>query len=458
MKSAMDPRLLREWLEPDGLGGFASGTVGLIRTRRYHALLLAATTPPTGRNVLVNGFEAWIEAGEERVYLTPQHYASDVLDLSAVVLVAGFSPEPWPAWTWRLENGSEIRCELFVKHGSAIAAIRWWASRVEPGWTLAVRPFLSGRDAHALHRENDSFRFDTGQDGERLHWKPYDSVPGITSLSNGKWIAEPLWYRDFMLDEERARGLDCVEDLAAPGVFRWDLSAADGYWILAADDLDGSAELGGPAAAVYRHLRDSEQKRRAKFAEPLLRAADGYIVKRGDGRTIIAGYPWFTDWGRDTFIALRGLCLATGRLDDARSILLQWAGMVSEGMLPSRFAEEGGRPEFNSVDGSLWFVIVVREYLLVAAAQGELRPADRRTLLSVVETILRAYCGGTRYGIMMDSDCLLNAGEPGVQLTWMDARVGDWVVTPRMGKPVEVQALWINALHAASVIGTEWAV
>ncbi|MGH7658600.1 MAG: glycogen debranching enzyme N-terminal domain-containing protein, partial [Gemmatimonadales bacterium] len=290
----MDPRLLREWLEPDGLGGFASGTVGLIRTRRYHALLLSAETPPTCRYALVNGFDAWVESGRERAYLTPQHYAPDVLDLSAVVPVAGFSSEPWPAWTWRLENGSEIHCELFVKHGSAIAAMRWRATGGTPGGTLALRPFLSGRSAHARHSVNDSFRFDTTRNGECLHWKPYDSVPGITSLSNGEWNAEPLWYRDFMLEEERARGLDCVEDLAAPGVLRWDLSTGDGYWILA-DDVSGSAELRGSATAVYQHLRDSEQKRRVKFEEPLFRAADAYIVKRGDGRTIIAGYPWFTD-------------------------------------------------------------------------------------------------------------------------------------------------------------------
>lgn len=457
MTGSMDPRLLREWLETDGQGGFASGTVALLRTRRYHALLLSSTTPPTGRHVLVNGFEAWIENGSEQISLIPQHYAPDVLDLSSVTLPSGFSHEPWPAWTWQV-NETEIHCELFVKHSAPIVAMRWWATGPESGRTLALRPFLSGRDPHVLHHENDTFRFDTNQDGERLHWKPYDSVPGVTSLSNGNWTPEPLWYRGFLLEAEQERGLDCVEDLAAPGVLRWDLSNGDGYWILAPDLPAGSDELKGESAAtVYQNLRNAEQKRRAGFTSPLLLAADSYVVKRGNGKTIMAGYPWFTDWGRDTFIALRGLCLASGRLDDARAVIFEWAGKLSSGMIPNRFTEEGGA-EFNSVDASLWFVIVIREYIAAAEADDSLDPADQEELLGIVETILRAHVGGTRYGIRMDADWLLQAGEPGIQLTWMDAKTDDLVVTPRAGKPVEVEALWINALHAASVIDPEWAV
>jgi predicted glycogen debranching enzyme len=175
------------------------------------------------------------------------------------------------------------------------------------------------------------------------------------------------------------------------------------------------------------------------------------------GKTIIAGYPWFADWGRDTFISLRGLCLAAGRLDEARDILVAWAATVSSGMLPNRFPDHGEQPEFNSVDASLWFVIAVHEYL--DACTGRYQKAeggDEQTLRDAVASILTGYANGTRFGIRQDADGLLAAGEPGVQLTWMDAKVGDWVVTPRIGKPVEVQALWLNALAFASTWDARW--
>jgi predicted glycogen debranching enzyme len=213
------------------------------------------------------------------------------------------------------------------------------------------------------------------------------------------------------------------------------------------DDIGGLAE----------QVRDAERQRRQAFATPLDRAADAYLVRRGAGRTIVAGYPWFTDWGRDTFIALRGLCLAAGRLAEARDILVQWAGTVSEGMLPNRFPDSGDAPEFNSVDASLWYVVVVGELLEAAKQQGEvLGSGDRRALEAAVQAIVNGYAAGTRYGIQMTGDGLLAAGMPGVQLTWMDARVGDRVITPRIGKPVEVQALWLNALSIASKLDSGW--
>ncbi len=202
---------------------------------------------------------------------------------------------------------------------------------------------------------------------------------------------------------------------------------------------------------------ECERERRSGFDSPLSRAGDAYLVRRGNGKTIIAGYPWFTDWGRDTFIALRGLCLATNRLADARAILLEWAGLVSQGMLPNRFLEAGDEPEFNSVDASLWYVIAVHEFFQRLTAEGKRIPAtERKALEQAVCAILEGYSGGTRYGIRMDETGLLDAGAPGVQLTWMDAKIGDWVVTPRIGKPVEIQALWINALMIGARVDDKW--
>ena len=436
-----------EWLEADGLGGFASGTTAGLRTRRYHALLLAATTPPTGRMVLVNGLDAWLERPSSPApeYLTRQRYAPDFVAPVSGATLERFTADPWPAWRWRLEDGSRIEQELFVPRGLPAVALRWRVVEGTPEGALLVRPFLSGRDSHASHHENPVFRFEADVDGEQVTWRPYAGVPEVAALGNGRYRPDPQWYRRFLYAEERARGLEPEEDLAAPGVFCWDLASGDAILLLS---VAGTLAADGGAAATFARLRRAERARRHKFATPLERAADAYLVRRAEGRTVVAGYPWFTDWGRDTFIALRGLCLATGRLAEARSILLEWAGHVSEGMLPNRFADQGDVPEYNTADASLWYVVAVHDYLRAVESRGRAVPArDRRALGAAVRAIVEGHVRGTRYGIRATDDGLLAAGEPGVQLTWMDAKVGDWVVTPRVGKPVEIQALWLNALR-----------
>ena len=447
-----------EWLEADGLGGFASGTGAGRRTRRYHALLLVATTPPTGRFVLVNGFDAWLDTPAGGLALSSQHYTPDVIYPDGERRLEVFETEPWPRWTFRLEDGTRVEQELFVPGGTPAVALRWRLLNDTGRAVLRLRPFLSGRDHHSLHHENPVFRFDAAVDCERVTWRPYPGVPGTIALSNGTYEHQPVWYRNFFYQEERARGLDDTEDLASPGVFHWDLTQSDAVLILAADHTGGETrQVYGSAGGCLHLFREAEQKRRARFPSRLYRSADAYLVRRGQGRTINAGYPWFTDWGRDTFIALRGLCLATGRLDDARDILVDWAGAVSEGMLPNRFPDQGERPEYNSVDAALWYVAAVHDYLRAAAATAAKPARDvQETLRRAVEAIVAGYARGTRYGIRLDADGLLAAGEPGVQLTWMDAKIGDWVVTPRTGKPVEVQALWLNTLWIAGRFADKW--
>jgi predicted glycogen debranching enzyme len=450
-----------EWLEPDGLGGFASGTTAGLRTRRYHALLLTATTPPTGRMVLVNGLDAWVEKREretngvsgEREFLTRQRYAPDIIAPEEPAAIESFDADPWPTWIYRLRDGTRIEQELFVPQGLSLVALRWRILGNSGAIRLEVRPFLSGRDLHALQQANPAFDFEGAVEGDRVSWSPYQGVPRIDVVSNGSYRQAPEWYRNFLYAEERARGLDFEEDLAAPGIFSWDLAASEAVLIMGT----AGALPSDTAMQTFSRLRRAEHGRRARFASPLARAGDAYLVRRGSGLTIVAGYPWFTDWGRDTFIAIRGLCLATGRLSEARSILLQWAGLVSEGMLPNRFVDQGDSPEFNSVDASLWYVIAVHDYLRAVEAGGrKISESDRDTLADAVRAIISGYSRGTRFGIRLDRDGLLAAGEPGVQLTWMDAKVGDWVVTPRIGKPVEIQALWLNALRIAGEFTPEY--
>jgi len=451
-----------EWLETDGRGGFASGTSSGIRTRRYHALLLSATTPPTGRVVLVNGLETFIETAAGTFALSSQRYAPDVIHPDGASHITSFRSEPWPTWDFDFPDGTRIMQETFIEHAEGATVVIWTLTNGQ-GVALRARPLMSGRDYHSMHHENGAFRFAAGGGEAAVSFAPYDGQPGVICLSNAGYHHGPEWYRQFLYREERARGLDSTEDLASPGSFAWrlDRPGAQAVFVLKAGAPDAYDPLTRADVLTFARLaRERERCRRAMFRTPLDRAADGYLVARGSGRTIVAGYPWFTDWGRDTFIAMRGLCLATGRFEDARDILLEWASAVSEGMLPNRFPDYGELAEFNSVDASLWYVIAVHELLHTdqsRRAGPQLLTASQRTILrDAVLAIVSGYAAGTRYGIRMDGDGLLMAGVPGVQLTWMDARVGDRVITPRIGKPVEIEALWLNALSIAGAFDRRW--
>jgi predicted glycogen debranching enzyme len=481
MPPAIDNRT--EWLEADGLGGFASGTTSGERSRRYHALLLSATRPPSGRMVLVNGFDAWVETPAGKFAISTQCYSPDAVYPDGFTRIVDFQSEPWPTWTFRLSDSMTLTQELFVPHGISGCCLRWKLSTeaLSPGGrgqgegaraaaesvstgTLELRPFLSGRDYHSTHHENAAFQFDLQNRDGWLAWKPYHKVPAVLALANGEYRQDPEWFRNFLYQFELERGLDFLEDLASPGVFRFDLSQPAVLIFAAEEHTAAMMKAVGPntnaatgAADVFERIAYSESVRRKKFATPLHRAADQYLVRRASGQTIIAGYPWFTDWGRDTFISLRGLCLPIDKIEEAKQILLAWAGTVSEGMLPNRFPDAGDTPEFNSVDASLWFIVAVHELCDAASKRGRpIAVEDRQKLEAAILAIVDGYSRGTRFGIRMDSDGLLAAGEPSWQLTWMDAKVGDHVITPRVGKPVEIQALWLNALWIASRIDRRW--
>jgi len=443
-----------EWLETDGLGGFASGTVGLIRTRRYHALLLAAPEAGDSRGgenrvVHVNGVEVWLENDAGQHPLSSQRYAPDVVHPDGRDRVSDFTDEPWPKWTFSIAPGVRVEQEVVVLHDAPLVALSWTFSEGVKG-RLVVRPLLSARDYHSLHHENTAFSFKATRSPDLVSWRPYEAHPAILALSNGAYEQEPRWYRDFLYEEERARGLDHREDLASPGRFVFEAAAGEAILILGVDgaDVRRVASTASPTVCLEQ-VRDSERRRRSALSTRLHRSAADFVVRRGARSTIIAGYPWFTDWGRDTFISIRGLCIATGRLDVAERVLLSWSDHVSEGMLPNYFPDGARAPAYNSVDASLWFTVAVYDYCQAAAAADSLHPETNERLAAAVSAIVEGYWRGTRYGIHAAADALLAAGEPGIQLTWMDAKTDGRVVTPRIGKPVEVQALWINALRIA---------
>ena len=252
------------------------------------------------------------------------------------------------------------------------------------------------------------------------------------------------WYRNFEYDVERERGLDFTEDLFNPFVLRFDLPLEGAASVIASTDQRDISRVPQYRQAETTRRRDIEMASPVEdsFVRSLFAAADQFIVSRGDQKTIIAGYHWFSDWGRDTMIALPGLTLTTGKHEIARSILRTFARHVDRGMLPNRFPDAGETPEYNTVDATLWFFEAARAYL----AHTDDLDFVRNELYPVFADIIAWHVRGTRYGIKVDAEGLLSSGEQGVQLTWMDAKVGDWVVTPRRGKPVEIQALWYNAL------------
>jgi predicted glycogen debranching enzyme len=435
----------REWLEANGLGGWAMGTISGCLTRRYHGLLVAATRPPGGRMVLLSKLAETLVAGDRRIELDTNRYPGAVHPRGFTHL-ARFALEPFPTFEFEV-SGLRLRKTVAAVHGENTTVVLYEVVEADGEILLELRPLIAFRDAHALQRENGAIRFADASFREGVfRARPYERVPELVLQARGaSFHADPDWYRRFEYARESERGLEAHEDLFTHGVFRRTLAKGERFGVIAS-----TADVANRDPVA---LLDAERARRAALVEAasapdddtraLVSAADAFIVRRGeDLRTIIAGYPWFTDWGRDTMIALPGLCLATGRLDAAARILRAHVRWVDRGMLPNRFPEEGAPPEYNSVDAALWLFVAVRKYL-DAGGDDAFVLAE---LVPVLREIVDWHVRGTRHGIVVDDDGLLRAGAPGLQLTWMDAKVGDTVITPRHGKPVEIQALWYNAL------------
>jgi predicted glycogen debranching enzyme len=300
-----------------------------------------------------------------------------------------------------------------------------------------LRPLIAFRDYHSLAHANGALDPSVKVEPGRATVSPYRNLVDLSFAHNASELSlTGDWYYNFVYQVEQERGLDDREDLFNPFMLRFDVGRQRTASVIAG--------IPGHDIAEVEHLRKSETDRRAAWrATPLVAAADQFIVKRSDLKTVIAGYHWFSDWGRDTMIALPGLLLTTGHSEIAKKVLLAFSQHVSQGMLPNRFPDAGDTPEYNTVDATLWFFEAVRA-LLQSTGDHEF---VRTHLYPVLVDIIYWHIRGTRYGIHVESDGLLACGEPGVQLTWMDVKIGDWVVTPRTGKPVEIQALWYNALR-----------
>ncbi len=434
----------REWLETNGLGGWSSSTVTSAHTRRYHGLLVAALQPPVGRMVMLSKLDETIDLEGQQLELTTNIY-SGVVHPQGYRYLQHFSKNFFPVFTYEAA-GVRLQKTIAAVNGENTTLILYEVSGASPDFTLRLQPFMAGRDYHSLTRANDQMTEKFEFENEVFVARLYEGLPDLfLSVPGANFEAQPDWYYNFEYLVEKARGQDFAEDLFTPGTFNCRLKAGDKLGVIASTQNPNDRD----AIALFAQEKERRQKLVSRLpvidetTKTLGLAADQFIVQRDkDLKTIIAGYHWFTDWGRDTMIALPGLTLATGRYEDAKKIIRAFAQSISQGMLPNRFPDAGAEPEYNTVDATLWFFIAIFKYLKYT---GDIW-LIKKELLPVLEEIIDWHESGTRYNIHVDEDGLLYAGEAGVQLTWMDAKIGDWVVTPRAGKAVEINALWCNAL------------
>jgi len=440
----MNPNLSSEWLETNGIGGFSSSTISGINTRRYHGLLTAANKPPVGRLVLLSKLEETLII-DGTIYEFSANQYPGVIHPQGFNYQVSFRLDPFPIFTYEID-GIRIEKSVFMVHGENTTVVQYKLMTNREQLKLEIRPLTAFRDYHSTMHENGALNSQVETEPGQTTFRPYRDLPLLHLAHDPAEIdTNGFWYRNFQYRVEQERGLDFQEDLFSPCAFTFDLSARNKISIIASTERHDASD-----ADTYR---DAEIERRIrlnqrvpgsnKFVARLNTAADQFVVARQRGTTLIAGYHWFADWGRDTMISLPGLTLVNGRWEIARSILAEFAAHVNRGMLPNRFPDAGEAPEYNTVDATLWFFEAVRSYLQYTGDYEFVRTS----LYTVLKDIVNWHIGGTRYQIHMDHDGLLLSGESGVQLTWMDAKVGDWVVTPRHGKPVEIQALWYNALR-----------
>ncbi len=476
----LDFSLKREWLATNRIGGYASSSLCGANTRRYHGLLVAAMNPPLGRAVLLSKLEESLEIVSSDRTASPSFGLSVNIYPNSVYPqgyrhLRSFNPYPSPTWVFEPMPGIRVQKRIWMEEGRNTTYISYSLLEAPDGATahLHLVPLFAWKDYHSeMHAGASTPNVQWNPPTQQTAHAPGDPVgvlsvkfppfAGLTNetahlnlhlaLSDGApcpsavFSHQAYWYYHFQHPREQERGQDSDEDLYSIGMISATLQLGESLTVIATIE---ESVPGTPSASMKSLIQRQEAltanvKPGDSFEKELTLAADKFIVQVPNVRTtIIAGYPWFCDWGRDTMIALPGLCLTTGRYEMARDILLSYSPFVDQGMLPNRFPDVGARPEYNTADATLWYFVALYRYIEVT---GDL--VTLKTLWETLQQIITHHRLGTRYNIHVDTDSLLFAGQPGVQLTWMDAKVGDWVVTPRIGKPVEINALWYNALKS----------
>lgn len=450
----------REWLVTNGIGGYASGTVAGLLTRRYHGVLVAALNPPLGRTLMLAKLDETALYGERFFPLHTNRWADGIVSPNGYQHIERFSLEGTiPTWRFACADAL-LEKRIWMQQGANTTYVQYTLRRATQPLKLTIKAMVNYRDYHSDTQSND-WQMSVNAVECGIGVTAYPGAVPLYLLSNAAQAsAVHNWYYGFDLAVERYRGLNDREDHLHAATFETTLTSGESLTFIASTleqpNLDGEAALKLRRTQEQKLISHWKANRPINIKEAptwighLVLAADQFIVTRSlphdpDGKTIIAGYHWFSDWGRDTMISLPGLTLATGRPEVARSILCTYAKYISQGMLPNRFPDAGEVPEYNTVDATLWYFEAIRSYYSATEDDDLLKE-----LFPVLAEIIDSHCQGTRYNIHLDADGLLFAGESGAQLTWMDAKVGDWVVTPRIGKAVEINALWYNALRTTA--------
>ncbi|MCW5938537.1 MAG: glycogen debranching enzyme family protein [Fimbriimonadaceae bacterium] len=444
MAALTDPKLCRdyavgsrlEWILTNGLGGYAMGTVSGSNTRRYHGLLVAATSPPTDRMVLLAAMEAHILVEGKLFGVSTNQYVGAVHPQGYTYLQS-FHIDGAAVWEYRLGD-HPMRRTLSLHPGKNACTLVYENLATEP-MLVTLRPLVCHKFYHDNFRVTDFYpQYLVFPDDRTV--LVHNDVKLSLDHPGADRTATTGWYYRFEHPREIERGLDPLDDLYCPCELRYYLDPGEKAMLVA------STEEG-----LEPYVPQMPSLNEEPLVSRLERAVAKYLVSTPTRTTIMAGYPWFTDWGRDTMVSLPGVCLTTGKVEEARSILRSYAREMSQGLIPNRFADRGGSPEYNTVDATLWFVNSA--YLTLQSAWDE---AFALEVMGWIAEVYEWHMKGTHYGIAVDpEDGLLRQGVDGYQLTWMDAKVGDWVVTPRHGKPIEVNGLWVNALRVGEWLASK---
>ena len=442
----------QEFLITNGIGGYSSSTISFANTRKYHGLLVATNNPPTQRNVLVHKLEERIKLGDEYFDLSTNQYGEKIHPKGYQYLLE-FERQPVATWTFKSDSWMISKKIMMVPESntSIIAYTNLGSTDIE----LELHPLFTSRDYHSiLHQNHYDFYYEHIKKGIKVH--PYlNSKPTFCGYSSGNFVEHRTWYKGFHYDKSAYRGLEAKEDSYRIGYIKVKLQAGKSTYISFSDEEN---KLKVKPATIENKLRSAyleklNQLNQDHFIADLISSGDQFLVKRAstNSQTILAGYHWFTDWGRDTMISMRGLTISTGRKKESESILKTFFEYLDQGMLPNRFPDYAGQEvEYNTIDATLWLFIVMYEYFQKFGDKKFIKK-----FIKQLEDILHHHIKGTRYQIRVNDTGFVQGGQDGVQLTWMDAKVDGYVVTPRVGAPVEINVLWYNALMIFKTLSKE---
>ena len=461
----------REWLVTNRIGGYASGTVSGLLTRSYHGLLLAALEPPSGITLLLAKLDETVVYDSNSYPLHTNRWVNDVVSTHGYKYLERFYLEgTTPVWIYACAD-AKLEKRIWMQQGENTTYIRYKMLRGTLPLSLSLKALVNYRDRHSSTVNSDRhFEIVNQQQGIRVKASADATdldatdlyLSGVKEQEIVSWQISHEWYKNFALAIEKYRGLNSIEDHLYAGNCSVTLKLGESITIAASTEVweterrvDGETGRLEEQGLIELFRKNNQSETIPSWVEQLVLAANQFIVDRpladgSQGKTVIAGYPWFADWGRDTMISLPGLTLTTGRFEIAKVILRTFAKYIDRGMLPNVFPDRGETPEYNTVDATLWYFEAIRDYY--AHTQNKQLLTE---LFPALAEIIDWHRRGTRYNIHLDADGLIYAGETGVQLTWMDAKVDDWVVTPRIGKPIEVNALWYNALIIMSQFARE---